>query len=355
MSLQGTYTTKGLALAAKIAAGTRLTVTRVMAGGGTTAAGALALAEEKQTLTVGTAEAGGQTAALPVTLAEVQTGASYTLTELGVYASDPDEGEILYQVFRLDESRSITAGGGNVYRFYLKETVGAGGMTVVCSPAGLLTDEDLAPTRDKVLAKTLPIKQISLTAAQLQGFLDGLPRLLTDVYYITFTGELTERLTLSGFYGGGGINILGTAQGESKLSGGVTCHGCFAGITFRKCTISVSSGECALTSKYASIVDIDECAVSGGSQGCLSLSYDGVINVRNGCSFSGGAYVVVLSISGTAVFHVAEGDSYTCPGGIWIWHGGCVVLNESASNTLGGSYNSKDGGGYIISAAGTLI
>ena len=188
-------------------------------------------------------------------------------------------------------------------------------------------------TQNKVLAKTIPIKQISLTAAELQGFLDGLPRLLTDVYYITFTGELTERLTLSGFYGGGGINILGTAQGESKLSGGVTCHSCSAGVAFQKCTISVSSGESALASKYGSIVDIDECAVSGGSQGCLSLMYDGIINVRNGCSFSGGAYVVVLSISGTAVFHVAEGDSYTCPGGIWIWHGG----------------------GYIISAAGTLI
>lgn len=210
-------------------------------------------------------------------------------------------------------------------------------------------------TQNKVFAKTLPIKQISLTAAQLQGFLDGLPRLLTDVYYITFTGELTERLTLSEFYGGGGINISGTAQGESKLSGGVTCHGCLVGVSFSKCTISVSSGESALTSKYGSTVSISECAVSGGSQGCLSLSYDGVINVRNGCSFSGGAYVVVVSISGTAVFHVAEGDSYTCPGGIWIWHGGCVVLNESASNTLGGSYNTKDGGGYIISAAGTLI
>ena len=56
MNLQGYYTEKGLVLAVKVSAGTKLTVTKVTAGGGTTAANALALAEEKQTLTVGTAE-----------------------------------------------------------------------------------------------------------------------------------------------------------------------------------------------------------------------------------------------------------------------------------------------------------
>lgn len=93
MNLQGYYTEKGLVLAAKVSAGTKLTVTKVTAGGGTTAANALALAEEKQTLTVGTAEVSGQTATLPVTLSETDASASYVLTELGVYASDPDGGK----------------------------------------------------------------------------------------------------------------------------------------------------------------------------------------------------------------------------------------------------------------------
>ena len=152
MNLQGFYTTKGLALAAKLAAGTALVITKVTAGAGETAVGASALAAEKQTLTVGSAQTTAQTAALPVTLAETKASASYSLTELGVYARDPDVGEILYQVFRLDEARAIAAGGGSVYRFYLKETVGAAGVTVSCSPSGLLIDEDLAPTRSKVLA-----------------------------------------------------------------------------------------------------------------------------------------------------------------------------------------------------------
>ena len=44
MSLQGFYTTNGLALAAKLAAGTGLTITRVTAGSGETAESAAALA-----------------------------------------------------------------------------------------------------------------------------------------------------------------------------------------------------------------------------------------------------------------------------------------------------------------------
>lgn len=63
---------KGLVLAAEVSAGTRLIVTKIRAGGGTTAASPLALAEEKQALTVGTTEISDQTATLSVTLAATE-------------------------------------------------------------------------------------------------------------------------------------------------------------------------------------------------------------------------------------------------------------------------------------------
>lgn len=153
MSLQGFYTTKGLALAAKMAAGTKLTITKVTAGSGETAKSATALTGEKQTLTAGTAAVSGQTAVLPVTLAETSVSAAYELTELGVYAKDPDAGEILFQVFRIDSALRVAAGGTNTYRFYLKQTMGAAGITVACSPAGLLIDEDLQPLRTALAKK----------------------------------------------------------------------------------------------------------------------------------------------------------------------------------------------------------
>ena len=112
MNIQGTYTNKGLALTAKTAAGACLRVTRVVGGSGHTPdiPGATALPEIRQTLTVGEARCAGDTAVLPVTLAAVGLESSYTLTELGVYAEDPNEGEILYCVYRLDESTTIRPG-----------------------------------------------------------------------------------------------------------------------------------------------------------------------------------------------------------------------------------------------------
>ena len=108
-------------------------------------------------LAVGEARCAGSTAVLPVTLAAVGLESSYTLTELGIYAEDPDEGEILYCVYRLDEPASILAGSDTVLRFYLRQTVSAdGGAAVLCSPAGLITESDCGPVRKKVLLSARP-------------------------------------------------------------------------------------------------------------------------------------------------------------------------------------------------------
>lgn len=158
MNIQGKYTNKGLALTAKTAAGACLRVTRVVGGSGhtTDVPNAVQLPEIRQTLAVGEARCTGNTAVLPVTLAAMALEDSYTLTELGIYAEDPDEGEILYCVYRLDEPTTIQAGSDTVLRFYLRQTVSAdGGAAVLCSPAGLITESDCGPVRRKVLATAL--------------------------------------------------------------------------------------------------------------------------------------------------------------------------------------------------------
>ena len=111
MNIQGTYTNKGLALAAKTAAGACLRVTRVVGGSGHTAdiPNVAQLLEIRQTLAVGEARCAGDTAVLPVTLAAVELGATYTLTELGIYAEDPNEGEI--SVLRLPAGRACDHSG----------------------------------------------------------------------------------------------------------------------------------------------------------------------------------------------------------------------------------------------------
>lgn len=245
MSLQGFYTTKGLALAASAAA----------------------LADEKQTLLVGPAQTDGQTATLPVTLAEVRAGASYALTELGVYARDPDAGEILYQVFRLDESRAIRAGGESVYRFYLRESVGAGGVTVTGSPVGLLIDEDLAPTRSKVLATGAPTRTVSLAASELRSYIDHLPRMLTENLYITVSGTVEERLLIDGFFGSGGIHVVGHETDGCAMQSGVDIRGVSVSVAISNCTIYTTNISGAVYAEGAKNVRVDKCSMLGDGTG----------------------------------------------------------------------------------------
>ena len=226
MSFQGFYTTKGLALAAKMAAGTKLTITKVTAGSGVTVKDAPALAGEKQTLTAGTAAVSGATAVLPVTLAEAGVSAAYSLTELGVYAQDPNAGEILFQVFRMDTPVPLTASGENAYRFYLKQTMGAAGITVTCSPAGLLIDEDLEPVRTALAKKPdAALARIDLSVSKsgsdtsgdgsedhpfltIQKALDSLPKILLGQVVIRVSaGTYAENVSISRFSGAGGLLI----------------------------------------------------------------------------------------------------------------------------------------------------
>lgn len=234
MSLQGFYTTKGLALAAKLSAGTKLTVTKVAAGSGATAVSASVLTNARQMLTVGSAKVAGQTATLPVTLAESGATASYTLTELGVYATDPDEGEILFQVFGLSKVEEILAGGEDVYRFYLKVTVGASGVTVNCSPAGLLIEEDLGPAYAAVAKKPDAVRAYTILHVAkigndttgdgseskpfltIQKAVNSLPKLLMeDTVIKVHAGSYDEIVGIIGFSGSNPLQIC--ANGDESV------------------------------------------------------------------------------------------------------------------------------------------
>ena len=358
MSLQGFYTTKGLALAAKIAAGTKLTITKVTAGSGITVENASALAQERQTLTAGTAQTGDQTATLPVTLAEVQAAASYSLTELGVYAQDPDEGELLYQVFRMDEARSIAAGGESVYRFYLKETVGAAGITVSCSPAGLLVDEDLAPVREKVLTTSAPYREVTVAASELSAYINALPRLLTENITITVTaGTAAQTLDFSGFYGSGRLRLV--ANGNVTLAGGISARycACFVGIE----GMSVTGGTPGADPKekatvflyHTPMMFLGNCTLTAGTgvtAGINQTSGSGVI--FSGGSIRGYSRALLMSAGGIATVTNTAASGNTV--GVYLYQGGIVQLCGTTPDTLGGSANKKSGG-MIVKADGTLL
>ena len=146
MKITGFYTPQGTALLSKVVSGdTQYKVTKVTGGSGYTDVSEAALADEKQTLNVGSAIRDGTTVTFPVVLSASSASESYTLTEIGVYAEDPDCGEILCRIYRLDAGFSVEAGGRLVLKFNLQEVVSESSeISVVVSPDGLLTEGSLS-------------------------------------------------------------------------------------------------------------------------------------------------------------------------------------------------------------------
>ena len=234
MSLVGFFTKAGLDLALDVQGGlTSLTLTRVTAGSGETAANAAALADEKQTLTAGAPRVRGGTLSVPVTLSEANAAADYTLRELGVYAKSSDGDEVLYQVYRLDSPLAVTAGGENVCRFFLRQSVGAEGLTVACAGAGLALADDLAALEEAVAGKadasaaerTVYVSRAGSDATgdgsaenpyrTLQHAADTLPKLgAGGVKLVLRAGTYAEDARLEGFCCAGGLTVAGYA-GES--------------------------------------------------------------------------------------------------------------------------------------------
>ena len=260
MNLQGFYTAKGFALAAKVSAGPKLTVTKVTAGGGTTAAGALALAEEKQTLTVGTAEISGQTATLP--------------------------------------------------------------------------------------------------AAELQGYLNALPKMLTENITLNVTGTL-DRLVLSGFYGSGSLTIDG-GQAFTLSNSNIALYvaNCRIGVSFYNMTIlSTTAGgnfgavdTCYLSN--SSRIDFVRCTIQGGGYNTGVRPRGVCVTSLQNCTLTGN--YMALDIEDGSVATVIDATCSENTIGGRVYHGGILLLAGTTPELLGGTSNSKLGG-IIAKADGTLI
>jgi len=362
MNIQGTYTNKGLALTAKTAAGACLRVTHVVGGSGhtTDVPGATALSEIRQTLTVGEARCTGDTAVLPVTLAAVGLESSYTLTELGVYAEDPNEGEILYCVYRLDEPTTIWAGSDTVLRFYLRQTVsGDGGATVLCSPVGLITESDCAPVRKKVLATGAPDRAVTIPASELQAYLDALPRLLTEHYVITLSGTNSNIVYLNDFYGCGSLTFRADNLGDCVLTRKVTLKNCSALVTMEKLKWELGSnipyGESCI---YCSTSEVmaRECSFTGYVPPDGEQVGRAATTVNRGycefwdCKFHN--FELVINCFGAGHVDIIEtevGGEYSgSKFGVYTHHSGVAMLSDRVPATLGSGGNVTRNGGVVI-------
>lgn len=361
MNIQGTYTNKSLALTAKTAAGACLRVTRVVGGSGHTPdiPGADQLSEIRQTLAVGEARCAGSTAVLPVTLAAMELEDSYTLTELGVYAEDPNEGEILYCVYQLDEPVTIQAGSDTVLRFYLRQTVSEdGGAEVLCSPAGLITESDCGPVRKKVLATGAPDRTVTVSMSELAAYLSQLPRLLTEKLTIKVSGEWTGRLPILWFYGSGTLTIQG--EGTAVIHGGIQIYNCSCMVLLENLTVKAAAKmtgdwEHLVYCTAAMSVWVTDCILEGqGTSTGIRSAEGSTVNVI-ACSVTGCANAIETTTGSVVALVSNAGAGYANNDtGVCAYNGGIAILGSGVPELLGGTNNRKDGG-VIIRQNGTLL
>jgi len=105
------YTAAGLALQAKMELGVSLNITRIVAGTGlsTDLENVESVTDPRQQLTVTGMDQRGTQAFIFAILSNQGLVEGYDLTQIGIYADDPDDGEILYRIAQFDRSYPISA------------------------------------------------------------------------------------------------------------------------------------------------------------------------------------------------------------------------------------------------------
>ena len=141
-------TEAGLALQAKLVDGQTLGFLRVAAGTGTVDPASLAnqtaLVNEKQTLTFQPPNVlDGAKIKVPVMLNNIGLETGYTMQQLGFFADDPDDGEILYAIVQDEVGDTVpsqTESPGFVIEWaFVFQYGNAGSVTVTLDPVGLVS------------------------------------------------------------------------------------------------------------------------------------------------------------------------------------------------------------------------
>lgn len=158
--MQGTViTNKGLQLIAKlVASGTALSFTRAAVGIGSVPSGydptnMTGLNKYKMNGAIASCGSSGDTASIVFQISSIGVSTGFTITEAGLFATDPDEGEILYCYLDMSsDPQYIYAEGSAISKFVeMTLTVVIGSVqsvTAYINPGSLLTnDGDISNTK----------------------------------------------------------------------------------------------------------------------------------------------------------------------------------------------------------------
>ena len=275
-------TEAGLALQAKLLSGSTLTLTKAETGAGTVSVEQLpsqtAVTTPTQTLNVrslATPEPGE--AALTCYLTNDTQTTSYTVTQVGIYAQDPDDGEILYFITQAASGEGLIVPSNDEMPGYTAEWtfyfgIGqADSVNVTVSPANTISQLQAEQMIDQAIASaqlsasqiasgTLPVSRGGTGQAAVDTTpTQGSDKMVTSGgVYTALNGINTSQITagiLPVSRGGTGQTSVDTAptSGSSKM---VTSGGVYTALNGKQSKITYGTG-----------------SPSGGSNGDVYIQY----------------------------------------------------------------------------------
>ena len=213
-----------------------------------------------------------------------------------------------------------------------------------------LSNKAALSAQQTVEQNTVSTRSVTVTAAELPGYIKSLPRLLTEVLIvIAEQGAVPSGLELEGFYGPGMLHIDGK---NSVLNGGISILRCGAYVNLThfdvRGTLTVNSGLYAVYSARSPNVAMSHIIIDGSRSSADRAELTGVR-----CDNCGMTLMQEFQISNvdTAVLitgaSIATADGFDCSGnrtGAYAYRGGVLILIGSTPDLLGGATNIKGSG-----------
>lgn len=191
-----TVTNKGIALQAKQVSGATISFTRVVSGSGSVATTNLkeqtAVSSIEQTLSVESLKMMDSKYAIKVILSNDDLTDEYNLSQIGFYATDPDEGEILFAISQIDEKKKIPTGASTPgysieFAFTFQNSNNA---TIVINPdmAGYVTREEVEELANPVeIGPDITEGESTLKTGWIKKKIDGIVKKLFAISHVKST------------------------------------------------------------------------------------------------------------------------------------------------------------------------
>ena len=209
--------------------------------------------------------------------------------------------------------------------------------------------------QETVEATGVTSREITLEAADLQAYIDALPRLRTESLNIQVNaGHVPRTLKLKEFYGPGFLWIIGRgAEGGSVLDDGLVISDCSNRIRIIGFDVRGRSVGTAAQVSVSPLAGLENLTADGNSF---------PNGANNGISSDGSAvFAANFTIShftravyGASIFRLSNCGGSDNASGIAVEGGGVVLLSGSTPELMGGSSNSH-WGGMIVRKDGTLL